>query len=219
MDQAQRSITIQRQNGQISLNGVPAPSFLRNYIINLQLEEDCKKALEGSGFTLEHLEEEESDPGLGNGGLGRLASCYMDSMACLNISGYGYGIRYDYGIFHQNIVNGYQVEECDNWLRKGNPWEIARRNFLYAVHFYGRSEQYTGRDGRVRYRWADTDTINAMACDTLIPGYGTETVNNMRLWAALSSLEFKLRFYNVGDYMKAMEAKVLTENISKVLYP
>lgn len=193
--------------------------FLRNYIINLQLEDDCKKALEGSGFTLEHLEEEESDPGLGNGGLGRLASCYMDSMACLNISGYGYGIRYDYGIFHQNIVNGYQVEECDNWLRKGNPWEIARRNFLYTVHFYGRSEQYTGRDGRVRYRWADTDTINAMACDTLIPGYGTETVNNMRLWAALSSLEFNLRFYNLGDYMKAMEAKVLTENISKVLYP
>lgn len=193
--------------------------FLRNYIINLRLEEDCKKALEGSGFTLDHLEEEESDPGLGNGGLGRLASCYMDSMACLNISGYGYGIRYDYGIFHQNIVNGYQVEECDNWLRKGNPWEIARRNFLYTVHFYGRSEQYTGRDGRVRYRWTDTDTINAMACDTLIPGYGTETVNNMRLWAALSSLEFNLRFYNLGDYMKAMEAKVLTENISKVLYP
>jgi starch phosphorylase len=193
--------------------------FLKNYVLNLQLEEECMKALEGSGFTLEDLEEEESDPGLGNGGLGRLASCYMDSMASLNISGYGYGIRYDYGIFNQAIRNGCQIEECDNWLRKGNPWEIARRNFLSTVCFYGRSESYTDETGRLRYRWVNTDKVNAMACDTLIPGWGSDAANNMRLWAATSSRAFNMQFYNQGDYIRAMEAKVLTENISKVLYP
>jgi starch phosphorylase len=193
--------------------------FLQNYIINLDMEEECKKALEGSGFRLEDLVEEEPDPGLGNGGLGRLASCYMDSLACLEIPGYGYGIRYDYGIFHQGIVDGYQVEECDNWLSNGNPWEIARRNFLYTVKFYGRSESYTDADGNVRYRWVDSENVKAMACDIIIPGYGTEIVNNMRLWAAMASKEFNLRFFNMGDYIKAMEAKVFSENISKVLYP
>jgi starch phosphorylase len=193
--------------------------FLKSYIHNLRMEKECAEALKSSGFTVAELEDEENDPGLGNGGLGRLASCYMDSIATLNIPGYGYGIRYDYGIFQQRIVNGHQVEICDNWLRKGNVWEIARRNFLYTVKMYGRSEQYLDEKGKVRYRWVDTDTVNAMACDMLIPGYGTDIVNNMRLWAAMSSTEFNLEYYNTGDYLKAMETTVLKENISKVLYP
>ncbi len=193
--------------------------FMKNYLINLEMEDEVTAALEETGFTIDELAEEEPDPGLGNGGLGRLASCYLDSMSRLGIPGYGCGIRYDYGIFHQGIVDGYQVEECDNWLQYGNPWEIARRNFMYTVKFGGRSEPYTDDTGRVRYRWVGTDNVNAMACDILIPGYGNYTVNNMRLWAAVSSRDFNLDFFNHGDYIRAMQDKVLTENISKVLYP
>jgi starch phosphorylase len=202
----------------LSMEFLPGP-FLKSYILNLDMEQECAAALDGSGFTLAELEEEENDPGLGNGGLGRLASCYMDSMATLNIPGYGYGIRYDYGIFQQRIVNGHQVEICDNWLRKGNIWEIARRNFLYSVKMFGRSERYCDENGDERHRWVETDTVNAMACDILLPGYGSGIVNNMRLWAAMSSTEFNLDYYNTGDYLKAMEETVLKENISKVLYP
>ena len=143
-----------------------------NYITNLKMNDECRKTLANLRFDIEELSEEEWDPGLGNGGLGRLASCFMDSMACLKIPGYGYGIRYDYGIFYQTIVDGYQVEECDNWLRYGNPWEIKRLGFLSTVKFYGRFEQYTDNTGKIRYRWVDTDNVNAMACDTLVPGYG-----------------------------------------------
>ena len=202
----------------LSLEFLPG-RFLMNYVTNMQLNEACEKALEETDFTLEQLEEQEWDAGLGNGGLGRLASCYMDSMASLNIPGYGYGIMYDYGIFYQSIVNGYQVEQCDNWVRWGNPWEFKRRGFLYKVQFYGRSEPYKNSAGRRCYRWVDTIDINAMACDILIPGYGTQNVNNMRQWAAMSSQEFSLHEFNQGDYIGAMESKVLTENISKVLYP
>jgi len=193
--------------------------FLKNYIINLDIEKECIEALKGSDFTLEDLETEENDPGLGNGGLGRLASCFLDSLASLNIPSYGYGIRYDYGIFFQKIVNGWQVELCDNWFRKGNPWEIDRRGFLYTVKFYGRSDRYIDESGNMRCQWVEADTVDAMACDILIPGFGTYIVNNMRLWAAISSFEFNMEFYNHGDYMKAMEVKMLRENITKVLYP
>lgn len=193
--------------------------FLMNYVTNLELEQEVKETLKGLDFNLEELEDEEWDAGLGNGGLGRLASCYMDSMATLKIPGYGYGIRYDYGIFHQKIINGYQVEQSDNWVRHGTPWEFARRGFLYDVNFYGRSEMYKDIDGIVRHRWVDTENVKAMACDVLIPGYGTENVNNMRLWAAVSSEDFSLTHFNKGDYTGAMEAKVLSENLSKVLYP
>jgi len=202
----------------LSMEFLPGP-FLKNYIINLNLEAECAAALEGTGFNLEELAEEECDPGLGNGGLGRLASCFMDSLACLGIPGHGYGIRYDYGMFNQKIVNGYQVEECDNWLVHGNPWEITRRNFLYKVRFFGRSEHYHDSQGRPRVRWVDTENVNAMACDILIPGFGTDTTTNMRLWVAVSSTEFNLAFFNQGDYIKAMQDKMLTENITKVLYP
>jgi len=202
----------------LSLEFLPG-RFLMNYITNMQLNKACEQSLEETGFTLEEIEEQEWDAGLGNGGLGRLASCYMDSMASLNIPAYGYGIMYDYGIFYQTIVDGYQVEQCDNWVRWGNPWEFKRRGFLYNVQFYGRSEHYKNSAGKRCYRWVDTLDINAMACDILIPGYGTQNVNNMRLWAAMSSQEFSLREFNQGDYMGAMQSKVLTENISKVLYP
>jgi starch phosphorylase len=193
--------------------------FLRNYLSSLNMEQDARRAVQDMGFDLDEVEEEEWDAGLGNGGLGRLASCFMDSMACLKLPGYGYGIRYDYGIFHQVLENGCQREVCDNWLRHGNPWEIQRRQHLLPVRFYGRSVSRVDGDGRLRFRWVDGDVVMAMACDILVPGYGGGYVTNMRLWAAQSSLEFNLQHFNQGDFVGAVETKVLSENISKVLYP
>jgi starch phosphorylase len=202
----------------LSLEFLPG-RFLMNYLLSLNLVEDARTALQELGFDLEELEEIEWDAGLGNGGLGRLASCYLDSMACLRLPGYGYGIRYDYGIFHQVIENGYQREECDNWGRSGNPWEIRRREQLMDVRFYGRSECYADSNGRLRFRWVDCEVVRALACDILIPGYGCDYVTNMRLWTALSSQGFNLQEFSHGDYVGAVVAKVYSENISKVLYP
>jgi starch phosphorylase len=202
----------------LSLEFLPG-RFLRNYLTSLQIEEEAQEALHSLGYDLEDIEEEEWDAGLGNGGLGRLASCFLDSMATLQLPAYGYGIRYDYGIFFQHIVNGYQHEQSDNWMREGTPWEIQRPEVLYPVHFYGRSESYRDAQGRVRHRWVDTESVLAMASDFLVPGYGGEYVTNMRLWVAKSSREFNLQEFNQGDYVGAVEAKVLSENISKVLYP
>ena len=193
--------------------------FLKNYLISLQMENQACEALRQLGFDLDELEEEEWDAGLGNGGLGRLASCYMDSMACCNLPGYGYGIRYEFGIFHQVLENGFQREQSDNWLRRGCPWEFQRHQHLMPVRFYGRSEAYTDAQGRQRFRWVEGEVAMAMACDILIPGYGDDYVTNMRLWTAQSSREFNLEHFNHGDYIGAVEAKVLSENISKVLYP
>jgi glycogen phosphorylase len=202
----------------LSLEFLPG-RFLKNYLISLQMETEAREAVAALGFDLDDLEEEEWDAGLGNGGLGRLASCYMDSMACRNLPGYGYGIRYDYGIFHQVLEDGYQREQSDNWRRRGNPWEIQRRNYLLPIRFFGRSESYQDSEGRTRYRWVDGEVVMAMACDILIPGYGDEHVTNMRLWASKSSREFDLAEFNQGDYIGAVQAKVMSENISKVLYP
>ncbi len=202
----------------LSLEFLPG-RFLKNYLLSLGITEQARRTLEDMGFDLEELEEEEWDPGLGNGGLGRLASCYMDSMACLRLPGYGYGIRYDYGIFHQTLENGFQREQCDNWLRRGSPWEVLRRDNIQPVRFYGRSESYVGGDGKHRYRWVDGEVVLAMASDILVPGFGDDYVTNMRLWVALSSREFNLDHFSQGDYIGAVEAKVLSENISKVLYP
>ena len=193
--------------------------FLVNNIIKLGMQDICRQSLEEIGLDLEEIEEEEWDPGLGNGGLGRLASCFLDSMATLGIPGYGCGIRYDYGIFYQEIVNGFQVEKADSWIRTGSPWEIKRPGYLYKVQFYGRMESYDDNNGTTRYRWVDTDNIMAMACDFLIPGHGNRNANNMRVWQAMSSREFNLQEFNEGDYMGAVEAKVYSESISKVLYP
>jgi starch phosphorylase len=193
--------------------------FLMNCLTNLGLEQGCREVLEKLGLTLEDLEEVEWDAGLGNGGLGRLASCYLDSMASLKIPGYGYGILYDYGIFFQNIVNGFQEESCDNWRRQGNPWEIVRREQPFEIKFYGRSEATSDPEGCRRCRWVDTENIMAVPCDILIPGFGGDYVTNMRLWAAQSSRDFNLSVFNQGDYVGAMHDKVMSENISKVLYP
>ncbi len=202
----------------LSLEFLPG-RFLLNNILKLQLMEPCRQALKSVGLNLEDVAEEEWDPGIGNGGLGRLASCYLDSMATLGIAGYSYGIRYDYGIFFQEFHDGYQVEKCDNWLRNGSAWEFKRQNDLFEVKFYGRTVCHTQPDGVSHFCWEDADNVMALACDYLIPGLGNGRVNNMRLWSAVSSREFNLQDFQNGDYIGAMEAKVLSETISKVLYP
>jgi glycogen phosphorylase len=202
----------------LSLEFLPG-RFLKNYLISLRMEDEARQILADMGYDLDELEEEEWDAGLGNGGLGRLASCYMDSIACCDLPGYGYGIRYDYGIFHQVIDNGYQREQADNWRRHGNPWEIQRRNHMLPIRFYGRIETRRDDFGRLRHHWVDCEVVMAMACDILVPGYGDEYVTNMRLWAAQSSREFNLETFNQGDYIGAVQSKVLSQNISKVLYP
>ena len=210
--------TLSKRVFYLSLEFLPG-RFLKNYIISLGLEDLSSDVLSELGFDLDVIEEEEWDPGLGNGGLGRLASCYMDSMARLRLPGYGYGIRYDFGIFYQVLKDGYQQEKSDNWMRRGNPWEIVRFETIYTIKFYGRSEPYQDIHGNMRYRWVDTQDVMARACDILVPGIGDDFVTNMRLWAATSSREFDLEFFNRGDYIGAAEAKVLSESISKVLYP
>ncbi|WP_419660383.1 GlgP2: glycogen phosphorylase [Desulfosarcina variabilis str. Montpellier] len=202
----------------LSLEFLPG-RFLMNYLISLQMVDQARQAVEEMGFDLDELEDEEWDAGLGNGGLGRLASCYMDSLACLNYPGYGYGIRYDYGIFHQTIEDGWQREQCDNWARRGTPWEIRRGEYLIPVRFYGHTETYTDAAGRQCYRWMEGEVVMAMGCDILVPGFGDEFVTNMRLWKAQSSREFNLDEFNQGDYVGAVEAKVQSETISSVLYP
>ncbi|MEW6733784.1 MAG: glycogen/starch/alpha-glucan phosphorylase [Acidobacteriota bacterium] len=192
---------------------------LGNSLINLGFLEECHKTMHELGYDLETLREIEWDAGLGNGGLGRLAACFLDSMATLELPGYGYGIRYEYGIFHQRIVDGNQIESPDNWLRYGNPWEIARPEYLYPVQFYGHVLQYKDHHGRLVTQWLDTEEVLAMAYDTPIPGYGNSTVNTLRLWSAKSTRDFDLKYFNEGDYMRAVEAKNESENISKVLYP
>ncbi len=192
---------------------------LGNAIINLGLERNVERAMTELGYRLEELEQREQDAGLGNGGLGRLAACFLDSMATLALPAYGYGIRYEYGIFFQRIRDGAQVETPDNWLRHGNPWEVERPEHLYPVHFYGRVVRREDVDRRLTFDWVDTQTVMAMAYDTPVPGYHNNTVNNMRLWAAKSSREFDLDNFNLGDYERAVSDKDRSETISKVLYP
>jgi starch phosphorylase len=192
---------------------------LGNAILNLGLEDKASRAMQELGYRLEALEDWEYDAGLGNGGLGRLAACFLDSMATLALPAYGYGIRYEFGIFFQRIRGGAQVETPDNWLRYGNPWEVERPEYLYPVHFYGQVGSRTDPDGKLRFEWLDTQDIMAMAYDTPIPGYRNDTVNNMRLWAAKSSREFDLDYFNHGDYERAVSDKAQSETISKVLYP
>jgi len=192
---------------------------LRNALLNLDLETSTSRALAEMGTDLSQLEDIEFDAALGNGGLGRLAACFLDSMATLELPAYGYGIRYEFGIFFQRIRDGYQVETPDNWLRYGNPWEIERPEYLYPVKFYGRVNRYHDRDGTLRCEWVDAEEVMAMAYDTPVPGFRNNTVNNLRLWAAKSTREFDLRYFNDGDYEKAVSDKALSETISKVLYP
>lgn len=192
---------------------------LGNSLINLDFYEEANNALKEMGYSLEDLREKEWDAGLGNGGLGRLAACFMDSLATLELPAVGYGIRYDYGIFFQSIREGYQVETPDNWLRFGNIWEFPRPEYAYVVNFYGRVEQTTDENGSLKTSWIDTEQIIAVGYDTPVPGYKNNTVNNLRLWSAKASREFDLNYFNDGDYIKAVAAKSVSENITKVLYP
>jgi starch phosphorylase len=192
---------------------------LMNSVLNMGCEPAFREALESLGLDLAAIREVEHEAALGNGGLGRLAACFLDSMATLGIPGYGYGIRYEYGMFRQKIENGSQVEHPDNWLRYGNPWEFPRPEVLYQVKFHGRVVSHTDEHGRTRHHWIDTDDVMAMAYDTPIPGFGTDTVNNMRLWAAKATRDFDLAYFNEGNYIKAVEQKNESENLSKVLYP
>ncbi len=192
---------------------------LGNSLINLGLDGEADKAMHELGYELEELREKEWDAGLGNGGLGRLAACFLDSLATLELPAVGYGIRYEYGIFFQSIRDGYQIETPDYWLRLGNIWEFPRAEFMYVVNFYGRVEQYSDEKGKLKSRWVDAEEIIAMGYDTPVPGYKNNTVNNLRLWSAKASREFDLNYFNDGDYIKAVSAKSVSENITKVLYP
>ncbi len=188
-------------------------------MLNMGVYEKCYQAIDQLGLSVEYLSEIESDPALGNGGLGRLAACFLDSMATLSLPGYGYGIRYEYGLFFQRFQNGFQVEHPDNWLRYANPWEFPRAEVLYPIHFGGQVVEYQDQQGRKGYQWKDSEEIMAMAYDTPVPGYATPTVNNLRLWAAKASRDFDLQYFNEGNYIKAVEDKNHSENLSKVLYP
>uniref|UniRef100_A0A672Q6J8 Alpha-1,4 glucan phosphorylase n=1 Tax=Sinocyclocheilus grahami TaxID=75366 RepID=A0A672Q6J8_SINGR len=187
---------------------------LQNTMVNLALENACDEAMYQLGLDMEELQEMEEDAGLGNGGLGRLAACFLDSMASLGLAAYGYGIRYEFGIFNQKISSGWQVEEADDWLRYGNPWEKARPEYMRPVHFYGRTEHHP--DG---VKWVDTQVVLALPYDTPVPGYRNNIVNTMRLWSAKAPCEFNLKDFNVGGYIQAVLDRNLAENISRVLYP
>ncbi len=192
---------------------------LGNTLINLGYYDKMAKVAEGIGYELEEVREKEEDAALGNGGLGRLAACFMDSMATLGIPAYGYGIRYEYGLFFQKMYNGYQVENPDDWLRYGTPWEFERPHHLHPVKFYGQVEHYEDRDGNKRAKWVNAEEVMAMASDILVPGYKNDHVLNIRLWKARASRELDLSYFNRGDYISAVENKVKSETISKLLYP
>jgi starch phosphorylase len=193
--------------------------LLTNSVINMGCADACREALADLEQKFDDITEIEHDAALGNGGLGRLAACFVDSMATLSLPGYGYGIRYEYGIFHQHIEQGQQVEQPDNWLRYGNPWEFPRPEVLFPVKFGGRVVSVTDERGGSRLHWVDTDDVMAMAFDTPVPGYETSTVNNLRLWSAKASQDFDLKDFNEGNYLRAVQQKNESENLSKVLYP
>ncbi|NTU59771.1 MAG: glycogen/starch/alpha-glucan phosphorylase, partial [Deltaproteobacteria bacterium] len=202
----------------LSLEYLPG-RFLLSCLHASGLYETARDAVASLGTDLDALSELEWDPGLGNGGLGRLASCYLDSLATLGVPAYGYGIRYDYGIFFQALEDGEQVERCDNWMRVSNVWEFERQESLLEIRYGGSVEERVGPDGQLLHDWVSTDNVMAMACDLFVPGYRNDQVVNMRLWAAKASREFDLRFFHAGDYIGAVEDRVRSENISKVLYP
>jgi starch phosphorylase len=192
---------------------------LGNSLVNLDIYDECRRAMEDLGFDLEEIREAEEEAALGNGGLGRLAACFLDSMATLELPAYGYGIRYDYGMFAQRIQDGHQVEEPDDWLHLGNPWEIARPEDTYRIRFGGRTEPYVDEAGRERWRWVDTHDLLALPYDMPVPGYRNRTVNTLRLFSTRATREFDLDYFNHGDYMRACEERARVENITKVLYP
>jgi glycogen phosphorylase len=187
---------------------------LTNTMVNLGIQSEVDEALYQLGLDIEELEEVEKDAGLGNGGLGRLAACFLDSMASLGLAAYGYGLRYDYGIFTQSIEDGWQCEQPDDWLRFGNPWEKSRPEYTIPINFYGRIVKEDNKT-----KWVDTQIVYAMPYDSPVPGYANNTVNTMRLWSAKAPTSFNLRFFNDGDYIQAVYDNNNAENITRVLYP
>ena len=192
---------------------------LGNNLVSLGIYDRVRQVVAESGLDLEDLIEQEPDPGLGNGGLGRLAACFLDSLASLEMPAIGYGIRYEFGIFHQALRDGWQAEIPDNWLLFGNPWEIARPEDSVEVKLGGHTETYHDDKGNYRVCWISGRTVKAIPYDTPVPGYKTNTVNSLRLWKAEASEEFNFEAFNAGNYDRAVEEKMSSETISKVLYP
>jgi len=188
-------------------------------LLNLGIVDEVRQAMQELGIDLERLIEHEPEPGLGSGGLGRLAACYMESLATLRVPTIGYGIRYEFGIFDQEIRDGWQVERSDKWLRYGNPWEIPRPTITFDVKLGGSTQAYTDGEGRYRVRWIPEREVRGVAHDTPVPGFGVDTANFLRLWHAEAVESFDFQTFNVGDYYGAVHEKILSETISKVLYP
>ena len=207
-----------RRVAYLSAEYLPGP-HLANNLLNLGITQATREALLGLGHDLDEIIAEEEEPGLGNGGLGRLASCYMDSLASVEVPAVGYGIRYEFGIFDQVIRDGWQHEITDKWLRRGNPWEIARPEIAYEVKFGGRTESFNDEQGRLRARWIPETEVKGVAYDTPILGYRVDTCNILRLWKAEAIESFDFAAFNHGDYYRAVQDKMVSENITKVLYP
>ena len=192
---------------------------LGNNINNLGIYKEVRQSMEDLGLNLNELLEQEVEPGLGNGGLGRLAACYMDSLATLGIPAIGYGIRYEFGIFNQEIKDGWQVENTDKWLRNGNPWEIPRPEVCFDIKFGGHTESYLDTDGNYRVNWVPDDIVKSVAHDIPVLGYQANTANFIRLWRAEACESFDFKAFNLGDYYGSVNEKISSENITKVLYP
>ncbi len=207
-----------RRVAYLSAEYLPGP-HLANNLLNLGITDAAREALRALGHDLDEILAEEEEPGLGNGGLGRLASCFLDSLASVEVPAIGYGIRYEFGIFDQLIRDGWQQEVTDKWLRYGNPWELVRPEIAYQVKFGGHTEAWTDASGRYRVRWVPGHVVNGVACDTPILGYRARTCNGMRLWTAQAVESFDFEAFNHGDYDRAVEDKVGSETITKVLYP
>ncbi|QEP41730.1 glycogen/starch/alpha-glucan phosphorylase [Ectothiorhodospiraceae bacterium BW-2] len=202
----------------LSAEYLPGPHLLNN-LINLGIVENARKAGDELGLDFDAIIEQEEEPGLGNGGLGRLAACYMDSLATLQIPAIGYGIRYEYGIFDQAIENGWQSEVTDHWLRNGNPWELRRAKLRFPVRFGGSVSARTDENGRLKIDWNAAEVVNGVAYDTPILGYGVDNVNLLRLWKSEACESFDFQAFNTGNYYEAVNSQVTAENLSKVLYP
>jgi glycogen phosphorylase len=192
---------------------------LDNNLLHTGTEDVAREALSDLGLSLDELRALEAEPGLGNGGLGRLAACFLDSLATLRIPSIGYGIRYEFGIFRQTFRDGWQVEEADDWLRRGNPWEFPHPEMAIEVGFGGRTESFIDADGRFRVRWHPERTVLGVPYNTMVPGYESGAVNTLRLWRARATSSFDLEVFNAGDYTRAVHQNVLSENLTKVLYP
>jgi len=206
-----------RRVAYLSAEFLPGP-HLANNLLNLGITEVTREALHELGYKLDEILAQEEEPGLGNGGLGRLAACYMDSLASVEVPAIGYGIRYEFGIFDQAIRDGWQCEITDKWLRTGDPWEIARPEINYPIKFGGRTETYTDEQGRFRVRWIPDTEVKGVAYDTSILGYRVGTCNILRLWKAEAVESFDFAAFNHGDYYRAVQDKMVSENITRSMH-